>query len=406
MPKACPTCQLRYPDSAVFCPVDGAVLRADLAAESLLGTIVAERYLVTEKLGEGGMGTVYRGQHVKLPREAAIKVMHASLMRDPEAIARFGREAAAASRLSHDAVARVYDHGETADGLVYLAMEFVEGRTLKQVLRDDGALPLERAAALLLQVAAGLDAAHRAGIVHRDLKPDNVLVTRDAAGREQVKLVDFGIAKAVGAGERSLTRTGFVVGTPEYMSPEQLVGEAVDARSDVYALAVLAYQLVSGHMPFDASTPDRGLMARLTTAPRPLSVVRPDVAWPQAVQVVLDRGLHRDRAHRTPSALEFARTFNVAVTLAPTRGPSPQLATPVVPPAAMSPPPHPVLPPPPQVTFGTGHAPRRWPQLPVVGLLVTASVLGFGYLVATEGSVNGALRKARALVQQLESRGP
>jgi len=129
------------------------------------------------------------------------------------------------------------------------------------------------------QIAAGLEAAHRQGIVHRDLKADNVLVVPTRGGGEQAKIVDFGIAKAIGAGERALTRTGFVVGTPEYMSPEQLLGDTVDHRSDVYALALLAYHLLTGEMPFDTRTPDRGLMARLTSDPRPLETVRPDAQW-------------------------------------------------------------------------------------------------------------------------------
>jgi serine/threonine-protein kinase len=442
MAKSCPTCSASYPDTTVFCPVDGAVLRAEAAEHSLLGTIIAERYLVTSLIGEGGMGMVYRAQHVKLPREAAIKVMHASLVRDPASLARFNREASAASKVEHESVARVFDFGETPDGLVYLAMEYLDGRTLKQLLEDEGPLPLGRAAALVHQIAAGLEAAHRQGIVHRDLKPDNVLVVKDAKGREQAKIVDFGIAKAIGAGERALTRTGFVVGTPEYMSPEQLLGEDVDQRSDVYALALLTYQLLTGDMPFDSRTPDRGLMARLTSTPRPLSVVRPEGRWSDAVQTVLDRALHRDRDQRTRSAMDFALAFDVAITakpsrpkpvtppapVIPARRPTPANPTPVKPapappvpaPVALPTPPQAAapyvtpaqgrmptpFPPParPQVTSGGGGR-RRWlphlPHIPVARWSVAAFVIWFGYLVITTGSVNRAVREVRSTVLQL-----
>lgn len=456
MSKVCPSCAASYDDTTVFCPVDGAVLRADPTQASLIGTILDERYLITAQIGEGGMGTVYRGRHVKLPRDAAIKVMHGTLTTDPAALARFHREAAAASRVEHDAVARVYDFGETAQGLVYLALEYLDGPTLKTMLAQHGPLSLARTAALVQQIAAGLDAAHRQGIVHRDLKADNVLVVRTETGGEQAKIVDFGIAKAIGAGERSLTRTGFVVGTPEYMSPEQLLGETVDHRSDVYALALLAYHLLTGDMPFDTRTPDRGLMARLTSEPRSLELVCPDTRWPEAVQAVLNRGMHRERAQRTPSAVEFARDFAAASTgkpararwtpnvpvppvlpvsrsrSTPARGGAAQSASSPAPPVIRDTPPRvtppsvPVQPVPPQPVPpqpvsppvlpvhaatpnhpppATAYARRpRWrlPHVPVVRWTITVALLGFGYLLLTEGSVNRAVRKARALVQQVE----
>jgi len=446
MTKVCPTCATQHDDSTIFCPIDGAVLLAGRPESSLIGTIISDRYLVTALLGEGGMGAVYRAQHVKLPREAAIKVMHGNLMQDPEAIARFHREATAASKVEHESVARVFDFGETSDGVVYLAMEYLDGPTLKELLAQEGPLPIPRVAALVQQIAAGLEAAHRQGIVHRDLKADNVLVVPTETGTEQAKIVDFGIAKAIGAGERALTRTGFVVGTPEYMSPEQLLGEEVDHRSDVYALALLAYHLLTGDMPFDSRTPDRGLMARLTSEPRPLELVRPDAKWPDALQAVLNRAMHRDREKRTPSAAEFARAFDIAARTKPPRSPrtparsappalpvaararSTPPAPPVVAPvptlsvaprstpARSTPvrPPEPVVPvapaglTPPRPHVSVGPSRRRWPRLPrlphlpIARWTFTALVIGFAYLVLTEGSVNRAVRKARSLVQKVE----
>jgi eukaryotic-like serine/threonine-protein kinase len=315
MPKVCPVCGTSYTDANIFCPADGSTLHAAESAGDLIGTVVADRYLVTDLLGAGGMGTVYLAQHVRLPQRAAIKVLRPEMVRDAGAVARFNREAANASRIEHERIARVFDFGETSDGTVYLAMEFVPGRTLKQIIAADGALSPTRTATITRQVADALDAAHRLGIVHRDLKPDNVMVIEDAAEGDRCKVVDFGIAKAVGGGggEPGLTKTGFIVGTPEFMSPEQLFGSDIDHRSDVYALALVAYQCLTGALPFDTSTPERTMTARLTESPQGLAAVRPEVAWPTTVQAVFDRGLARDREARHESAGAFARDLADAI---------------------------------------------------------------------------------------------
>ncbi len=314
MSKICPVCGNTYSDANAFCPTDGTTLRAAEVTADLIGSVVADRYLVTDLLGEGGMGKVYLARHVRLPQQAAIKVLRAAMLKDAAAVARFNREAANASRIDHDRVARVYDFGEAADGTVYLAMEYVPGRTLKRLITDTGALEPRRAAGLVRQIAEGLDAAHRLGIVHRDLKPDNIMVVEDGDGAERVKVVDFGIAKALGADDgQGLTQAGYVVGTPEYMSPEQLLGGQIDARSDVYALAIVAYQCLTGGFPFDSSTPERVMAARLTESPRTLSHAQPAIAWPPALQGVLDAGLARDVAQRPPSAGVFARALLDAV---------------------------------------------------------------------------------------------
>ena len=194
------------------------------------------------------------------------------MLQDSGAVARFNREAANAARIEHERVARVFDFGETSNGLVYLAMEFVPGKTLGEVLEGEGGrLPATRAANLVYQIAEGLDAAHRISIVHRDLKPDNVLVITDEQGVDRCKVVDFGIAKAFDDSESrktQLTQAGAIIGTPEFMSPEQVLGEQLDARSDVYALALVAYQLFTGELPFSATTPERSLTARLISDPQ------------------------------------------------------------------------------------------------------------------------------------------
>nr|MCU0617874.1 serine/threonine protein kinase [Gemmatimonadaceae bacterium] len=316
MPKTCPVCATTYPDTDAFCPKDGSTLRLDEGATSLVGSVIADRYLVSKLLGEGGMGQVYLAGHVRLPQQAAIKVLHASMVQDAGAIARFNREAANAARIEHERVARVFDFGETNTGLVYLAMEFVPGKTLRSLLEEQGRLAPARAANIVYQVGEGLDAAHRLNIVHRDLKPDNVLVMTDDAGVDRCKVVDFGIAKALNESDKQktqLTQVGSIIGTPEYMSPEQVLGEEIDARSDVYALALVAFHLLTGSLPFGGATPERLLTARLIEAPSPLAVAAPDVAWPDDVQAVFDRGLSSDVASRTPSALQFADELVSAV---------------------------------------------------------------------------------------------
>lgn len=297
----------------VFCPTDGTSLRADVSSGDLIGTVIADRYLVNELLGEGGMGKVYLASHVRLPQKAAIKVLHQDMVQDAGAVARFNREAANAARIEHDRVARVFDFGETSDGLVYLAMEFVPGKTLRDLLNDSTRLTAVRAANLVYQVAEGLDAAHRLNIVHRDLKPDNILVVTDDNGGDRCKVVDFGIAKVTNSSETQLTQAGMLVGTPEFMSPEQVLGEQLDGRSDVYALALVAYELFTGELPFEGNTPERKLTARLIQDPRPLATVAPDVDWPAPLQEAFDHALVREPEGRTATALEFADAIVTAV---------------------------------------------------------------------------------------------
>jgi serine/threonine-protein kinase len=227
------------------------------------------------------------------------------MVRGPGRRSRFNREASNASRIDDENVARVYDFGEATGGTVYLAMEYVAGRSLRDIIVKDGALEPRRAADLVEQIGRGLDAAHRLKIIHRDLKPDNILVVEGPDGREKVKVVDFGIAKAFGAGEGGLTKTGFVVGTPEFMSPEQLLGGALDARSDVYALALVAYQCLTATLPFGGDTPEQSMTARLTSAPKPLAAAS-GTEWPPAVQATLDAALSRDVSKRPETAGAFA----------------------------------------------------------------------------------------------------
>ncbi|HUQ45201.1 MAG TPA: serine/threonine-protein kinase [Gemmatimonadaceae bacterium] len=312
--KICPTCSAEYPANERFCPRDGTALRAQGGAVGdLVGSIIAERYHVIRKLGEGGMGTVYLAEHVKMGRKSAVKVMNAGMSADADAISRFNREASNASRINHPNVAGIYDFGETPDGLIYLAMEYVEGEPLTAVVEANGALPSLRAADITRQAAEALSVAHDMGIVHRDLKPDNIMLAKNRDGSDCVKVVDFGIAKAANSDAQKVTKTGLVVGTPEYMSPEQLSGDKLDGRSDVYSLALVAFNMLTGTLPFPSETAQESMIMRLTDRPKSLADMKPDTAWTPAVQAVMDRALERDAKVRFPSATEFGQALWTAV---------------------------------------------------------------------------------------------
>jgi len=323
--KICPVCATEYRDDVRFCPNDGQTLRSSGPTQDLVGQVLADRYHIVKKLGEGGMGQVYLAEHVKMGRRSAIKVMNPSMVHDPDAVARFNREAANASRISDSHVCAIYDFGETADGLIYLAMEFVEGEPLTELLRREGALPVARAADIGIQVAAALQAAHDLGIVHRDLKPDNIMLTRSRDGADAVKVVDFGLAKAVGGegGGQKVTRTGLVVGTPEFMSPEQLSGDKLDGRSDVYSLGLVLFNMLTGTLPFPADSVQEAMVKRLTDEPAELLEVRPDLHFPAGLQEILDTALARNRVDRYQSAAKFAHDLASVVGLSRTGGGAP-----------------------------------------------------------------------------------
>ncbi len=313
--KVCPACGTEYGDEAAFCSRDRSPLRpgTPAAAQGLLGQLVGDRYQVNSRLGEGGMGEVYLATHVMIGRPCALKVMSPSLSHDPDAVSRFNREATNASRISHPNVCTVYDFGLTPDGLVYLAMEYVEGRTLTAVAEEQGPMPVAAATELVAQCAAGLEAAHELGIVHRDLKPDNIMVV-SRGGRETVKLVDFGIAKAMEADPaQRVTKTGFVVGTPEYMSPEQIAGDPLDGRSDQYSLALVLYRLITGRLPFEGGSIQETLVKRLTDPPRALLISRPEGKFPDGLQAVMDRALARYPAGRYRTVAGFVQALREVV---------------------------------------------------------------------------------------------
>ena len=398
--KTCPQCGSEYELDVMFCPRDGSTLRAP-AGSSLVGTIVADRYHILRKLGEGGMGQVYLAEHVKMGRKSAIKVMNPGMSTDTDAIGRFNREAANASRISQNNVAAIYDFGETPDGLIYLAMEYVDGEPLTALMEREGVLAPARAADITRQVAEALDAAHDMGIVHRDLKPDNIMLARQRDGSDLVKVVDFGIAKAQGGDGQKVTKTGLVVGTPEYMSPEQLAGDALDGRSDTYTLGLVAFHLLTGKLPFPSDTIQESMIMRLTDRPRTLAEMRPDASWPQPVQDAFDRVLQRKAEDRYQRSSQFAMALSAAVRgmqgagAGVGAGATAALAQPLggtVPPTRV------------RDGAGGGAAPARKKSalVPVgagAGVLVAAAAVWF-FLGAHRATPAGAADSTRATVQQ------
>src|SRR6476646_6379327 len=230
--KKCPKCGVEYADATTLCPADGVAL--ETADDSLIGKTLAGKYRIEERLSGGGMGTVYRGTHVLMDKTVAIKVLRPALAADEKIVARFSREARAASRISHPNALSVTDFGEDENGIVYLVMEYLSGKTLKQVIRDEGPLSLARTVEIMRQVGDALAAAHAQNVVHRDLKSDNIMLLSTAIG-VHAKVLDFGIAKInepEGEFDNSLTAPNLVIGTPQYMSPEQCSQESeIDARS-------------------------------------------------------------------------------------------------------------------------------------------------------------------------------
>jgi eukaryotic-like serine/threonine-protein kinase len=320
--KTCPVCGGAYTADDLFCPRDRAPLVPAGDGTSLEGYIVADRYLLSGLIGAGGMGEVYRAQDVRLQRPAAVKLLRAALTADIDALRRFRREGLNASRINHPHVVQVYDAGETASGVPYLAMEFVAGKSLGRVLADEGPLAPSRAAELMRQIAGGLDAAHRLGVVHRDLKPDNILVANVGTPEETAKVVDFGISRALRDDSQKVTKSGYVAGTYEFMSPEQVLGGEFDHRSDLYALALIAFMLLTGRLPFPGDTAEHSMLMRLNEPPRSLHAMSPERDWPSALQEVFDRALSREPGERFGSAGEFAAAIGDAVLRRPPTTPS------------------------------------------------------------------------------------
>jgi serine/threonine protein kinase len=311
VPKVCPQCGTEYETGSRFCVKDGAPLRPKAGDDPLVGRVIADRYLVLARLGEGGMGRVYLAEHLKINRQCAVKVMNPALVNDHESATRFAREASNAAQILHPNVAAVFDFGES-DRTVYLVMEYVDGEPLAGILLKEGALEPRRAVDIACQIADGLTAAHELGIVHRDLKPDNVIVSQTRTGRDTPKIVDFGIAKAASeAPADALTRSGLVIGTPEYMSPEQLLGDPIDARTDVYSLGCILYQMLTGTTPYADESRELMIRRRLHEPPPRLRDLVPGL--PRRLDATIAHMLARSPGDRLASAADARAALDPAL---------------------------------------------------------------------------------------------
>ncbi len=311
--KKCSICSRQYEDTTTLCPSDGAVLqRTD---DPLVGQVLAGKYRIEEKIDEGGMGAVYRATHILMEKTLAIKVLHPALAADDNIVARFTREAKAASRISHPHALTVTDFGESENGVVFLVMEYLRGRTLKDVVRSEGHLALPRAVEIIRQVCGALDAAHAEGVVHRDLKSDNIML-EETAGGDWAKVLDFGIAKIkekVGTQDPGLTAPNLIIGTPQYMSPEQCSqASEIDSRSDIYSLGVILFEMLVGHVPFTGDSPTAIMMHHLQDAPPSILDERADL--PPAVGGVVARALAKNPEERYQTAGELSDELAQAAT--------------------------------------------------------------------------------------------
>jgi tRNA A-37 threonylcarbamoyl transferase component Bud32 len=318
--KVCPVCGGEYDGGLRFCPQDASILQPKRRGDEHTGTMIGGRYRVLEKIGEGGMGRVYLAEHVMMRRRCALKMIKPGLTGCVDSVSRFSREANNASRISHPNVAVIYDFGEAAGGVLYLAMEYVDGESLAALAARESPLPVARAVEIARQVADALTAAHHIGMVHRDLKPDNILLARDMGGGDQVKVVDFGIAKGLSGEGQNITRTGFLVGTPRYMSPEQLMGEPVDGRSDLYSLGCVLYEMLTGTEPFGGGDGAASLTRRLVeSTPHPRSH-RSSIS--RELNDLVVRALARLPADRYQTAAELSSAL-AGVSLATATGAQP-----------------------------------------------------------------------------------
>ncbi|HNH82384.1 MAG TPA: bifunctional serine/threonine-protein kinase/formylglycine-generating enzyme family protein [Acidobacteriota bacterium] len=285
---------------------------ASLTADPLVGTVFEGKYQILAKLGEGGMGVVYRAHHVHMDVDVAIKFLHHNLTEDPSILERFKREARAAVRINHPNATTVMDFGVLPDNTAYLVMEYLEGESLRDRIYRHTMTAAE-AIEILSETCGAVDAAHKRGVIHRDLKPDNIFLKREADGKEIVKVLDFGIAKLRDKGEAShasLTEAGMLIGTPHYMSPEQCHGLELDPRSDVYSLGVIAYELLAGELPFSAPTSLGIVLKHINEEPRPLFIVNPNI--PRELEKVVLRALSKRPDNRPATAGQFARELEAA----------------------------------------------------------------------------------------------
>ena len=343
--RRCPRCHSVYASDAKFCPKDGSQL-VDVAAaaaappsasaaaagstqirqavkpkpsvadpaKSLRDQVLDARYQVGRKLGEGGMSFVYEAKDISSGELVAVKIMTPKLAQDRTAAERLRREAGLAMRLDHPNICRIMRLGETEDGLIYLVMPLLKGELLSDKEVREGPIPLEIGVPIMRQVCSALDVAHQQQIIHRDLKPENIFICPEPDGALRAVVTDFGLAKERRAepGMAKLTATGIILGTPEFMSPEQIRGKPLDGRSDIYALGLVAYEMFTGKLPFEGKTAQDMMIARLRGQPLPLRKARTDLEFSASFEKALMKAIEADPAARYQTAGEFGKALEDA----------------------------------------------------------------------------------------------
>jgi serine/threonine-protein kinase len=341
------------------------------------------QFQILQKIGSGGMGSVYKALQPAMNRMVAIKILHPKLASRKDLVSRFRREARAMSHLTHPNTVKVYLYGELEDGSLYIVMEYLEGKNLNQTVRTEGAMTIERGLPILIQACNALDEAHRAGIIHRDLKPENIFITSQGGMKDFAKVLDFGLAKVtereMRPGSIILTQEGMVFGTPEFMSPEQAQGRSLTPGSDIYSLAVILYEVLTGKLPFDAKNSMEFIQLHVTTKPTPINERTPGKTFPPLLWTVLSKALEKKSDDRYKSAAEFAHALQAVLAGAaavppfmdgPPRANAPSASvihTPVMAPAIALPPPGAVIPP---LTRSSPLPQMRQSAKPPLGLLV------------------------------------
>lgn len=315
--RACPQCGTTSPAEHQYCPACGFPI-ANLSGQRddpFIGQTLPGGYHILDLISVGGMGRVYRAEQSVLGRTVAVKIIHPHLLADENAALRFLTEARASSQLNHPNSIAVYEFGRTQQGQPYLVMEFLRGRDLARIMAEEGLLPIPRIVNVLIQVLSALSEAHELGIVHRDLKPENIVLEPLRRGGDLVKVLDFGLAKlkADARAPRNVTSPGIVCGTPDYMAPEQGQGDPIDGRSDLYAVGVMLFQLLTGRLPFDAESPTQIVMMHLTVPPPDPREVAPHRDISDALAAVVSRALEKRASRRYQDALEFADALRDAI---------------------------------------------------------------------------------------------
>jgi eukaryotic-like serine/threonine-protein kinase len=307
--KACPKCGKRFLGNEEFCPSDGATLAEideKTTEDPLVGTTVDGRYQIEKKLGEGGMGVVYLATHAMIGNRCALKVLRGELSGEGEVAERFIQEARAAAAIGNDHIVQITDFGQLPDGAAYFVMEFLDGEELQKVIEESQKLPAEQVLDIMIQACEALAAAHNSDIIHRDLKPENISLIKKGDTDNFVKVLDFGIAKVASGEEgKRLTKTGMIFGTPQYMSPEQAAGTGVDARTDIYSLGIIMYEMLSGHVPFEADTFMGVLTKHLYEEPIPPRRLVPPVEIDANVEAVLLKAIAKKPEKRYQSMADL-----------------------------------------------------------------------------------------------------